>query len=119
MVGSGLGGHPDAPFLGPAQHVHALRRRDVAHVQAGTGGLSQSDIAGDYHRFRHRRPAREPQPARDLTLVAARIGSGEGRILGVLCQHPVERFDPFEGAPHQAGVHHAVPVVGEHRDPGP
>ena len=63
VVRRGLGGDPDPAPLRPAQHLHALGGRDVAHVQTGAGGLRQGDVAGDDHRLRDWRPAGQSQPS--------------------------------------------------------
>jgi hypothetical protein len=50
--------------------------------------------------------------------VAAGVGAGQPRILGVLGDDPVERAHVLQGAPHQPPIGDAVSVVGEHPDTG-
>ena len=83
VVRGDLGGHSIAARLGPAEHVDRLGGGDVADVQPGPGQLGQLDVAGDDGRLGRRRPAGQPEPAGDLTLVAARVAArpaaGPGR----------------------------------------
>ena len=54
--------------------------------------------------------------AAPLTGTIKRVG--ESRILRVLRDHRVERFDVLQSAAHRPGVVHAAAVVGEHPDGG-
>ena len=74
-------------------------------------------VPGDDRLLGHGGPAGQAKPPRGDPLIHLRA-LGERGLLGVLCDHPVEGLDVFERPPHEHGVGHAVPVVGEHPDPG-
>ena len=92
----------------------------MRHVDARPGVTGEHDVAGDDRLLGDAGPAGQAEPARHLALVAAGVGAGQARVLGVLGDDAAEGLDVFQRAPHDAGVVHAVAVVAEdpHRRPG-
>ena len=86
-------------------------------MQPGADVVGQQAVPGDDGLLGDRRPAGQPEPGRDLTLVHLRA-LGQPGLLRVLGDHPVERLDVLQRAAHQQRVGDAVAVVGKHPHPG-
>ena len=99
-----LGGHLDAPRLGPAQQFHRAGGRHVADVQPGPDVPGEQHIAGDDRLLGGGRPAGEAEPRGAVALV--HLGAlGQPRLLRVLGDDTVEGLDVLEGPAHQGRLH--------------
>ena len=116
VVGADLGGDVPPRRLGLPDDLDRPGGGDVADVEAGADVGGQQAVAGDHCLLGHRRPAGQPEPARELALV--HLGAlGQPRLLGVLGDDAVERLDVLQRTAHQHRVVHALAVVGEHPHP--
>ena len=112
MVGRGLGG--DGQALGPGRphHLDAAPGGQVLEVHPGAGEAGQGDVAQHHQLLGLGGLAGDAEAARPRPFVHV-PARGERVVLAVLGQGDAEAGGVLERPAHQAGVLHAVAVVGE------